>query len=104
MSTPYSLVFFSQDINATMSYVQSLRMNNTMLLNLAIVQLPHFGVNPGSIRSALLNATTVKFGFVNNTIGNTTIEGNQLLIRLEYTATVVSHACIFVSLSVVFKD
>ncbi len=58
-----------------------------MLMSLAATQLPQFGVNPGSIRDAFLNSTTVTSTLINNTNENATTAVQ--LISIQFTVIIV---------------
>jgi hypothetical protein len=86
---------------ATAAFASELRLNNSKLKELAIAQLPLFGVDPASIRTVVLNSTAVSsmvvFNTTNSTNGtdatNATNIGNGTtvyLISVQYTATTVS--------------
>ncbi len=74
----------SSNLSATTAFVASLKGNSTLLLQLAIDQLPLFGVDPSSIRAAVLyNASVVPSNTSNGT--------DVFLIRVQYNVTMVRH-------------
>jgi hypothetical protein len=79
-------------------YVESLRRNNTQLLQLALQQLPFFGVDITTVRSVNLNHTSLLTTEGSETINSTNSSAGsnlnmmlEYLINVQYIVTLVSH-------------
>lgn len=74
-------VHCSTDFAAAAAYNMSLAANSSLLMQLALTQLPSFGVVPSSVRSVTLNSSAVE--------AYPTSSGTLYLIHLEYTVLIV---------------
>ncbi len=96
---PVSDTHTHRDLNSTVTYTNSLCDNNTILVDLAAAQLPQFGVDPRSIRSAFLNSSSVSSQTLQINISNGYLAavGTEIqLIRVQYTVvTMVRNNSVF---------
>ncbi|GAX81803.1 hypothetical protein CEUSTIGMA_g9231.t1 [Chlamydomonas eustigma] len=92
----YTFIYNASNGTMALQFVNSLRNNNTQLLQLALEQLPIFGVDISTLRSTSLNATSLLNSDVaylsnstNSTAGNSSKQNGTLeyLINVQYMVT-----------------
>jgi hypothetical protein len=71
-------MYCRSSLSIAQSYASSLGTNNSLLLGLATNDLPSFGVDPSTIRSVVLNSSSI------------TVSGSTLVITVQYTTILVS--------------